>query len=377
MRSLGLDALVLDHALHRVHVNLELGGLADHPGHEAREVERRGERQAGEAALGGKHHGDQQRGAERDGDAHELQAHAEPAVHHLDGPPALVGRVQQLLVLVEKHVLPVERAHRGQTGQSLAKVAKDGAGGDAVEPFEFAAGGDEDLLEPPVDDGQRDDAQDEGGRHERHDGQGHPHVDEAHGEGADAAGERHIHGLCVLGEAVQQAAGGLRVEEGHWEADDLGQQAAVERARRVVGAEHDEDAAHEGKHQGPAAQRKVDRHVVPVVGLGAGAAGGVGPHREPEVLANLHAALNVLGEEVEDGQDEQRAPRGEIRHVDCPADLPLGAPLHLDQPPARLVLAPIRGAAALSLVGDQRLLLLGGALACAAFLLIRITSIHR
>lgn len=99
-----------------------------------------------------------------------------------------------------------------------------------------------------------------------------------------------------LGEAVQQAAGGLRVEEGHREADDLGQQAAVERARRVVGAEHDEDAAHEGKHQGPAAQRKVDRHVVPVVGLGAGAAGCVGPHREPEVLANLrHGGAHSSG----------------------------------------------------------------------------------
>mmetsp|Transcript_6579 Transcript_6579/g.18346 ORF Transcript_6579/g.18346 Transcript_6579/m.18346 type:complete len:230 (+) Transcript_6579:583-1272(+) len=185
-RRLWLHRLILKEAFDGVHVDLELGSLADEPGHQAREVERRGERQTSEATVGGQKHGHTHGSPKGNGDANELEADAEPTVGHLDRPPAAVGGVQQSLVLVVEEALFAEGTDSCEAGEGLLEVGEDGAEGDAVEALELAAGGDENVLQAPVNEADGDGADDEHGCHGDDHSQRHPDVDKARAKGVDA-----------------------------------------------------------------------------------------------------------------------------------------------------------------------------------------------
>mmetsp|Transcript_30628 Transcript_30628/g.72891 ORF Transcript_30628/g.72891 Transcript_30628/m.72891 type:complete len:229 (+) Transcript_30628:1569-2255(+) len=191
------------------------------------------------------------------------------------------------------------------------------------------------MLDVPVGDAEGDDGDEEPRGDSADDDERRGKADGADEEGADALPELHVHGLHVLGEAVDQPARRLGVVEGHRQRQHGVEEHAVHLAGGRDRALHHGDDTDEGCEQGAQAESEEDADVAHVVRCRSpGVPKGIlGPNIEPPVLDLLQAALRSGREDQQHRQDEEGPPRGDVGQVQAELHPPLGAPLGEDERP--------------------------------------------
>mmetsp|Transcript_24024 Transcript_24024/g.51592 ORF Transcript_24024/g.51592 Transcript_24024/m.51592 type:complete len:366 (-) Transcript_24024:144-1241(-) len=324
-------AVVLRNPLDAVHVDLELGHLPHHPGHEPRHVHGRGDGQARHSRRVGRENGRHEGAGEGDGRPQVLEPDGEPPVGAHQGPVGTVRLLQEAEVLHVEALLEPKGANHRQALQGLDKVGEDGGHGQRVEALELAAGPDVEDLHPQVDQGDGNDHQ--------NDQRGHP-ADHEHGEvGGDRAhsgrverlADGRVQRLGVPRKAVDEAARGLRVEEGHGQRGHLVQEPRVHRLGRRVGPVGHREGPKPEEADRERRQERVEGQVV-LDGV-PGVPVGRRPVGQDKVLPDLEPPLRKSARHKDNGQDQSRAAGPDVLDVHGPLDAPLAPLLRLHQRP--------------------------------------------
>mmetsp|Transcript_84836 Transcript_84836/g.262645 ORF Transcript_84836/g.262645 Transcript_84836/m.262645 type:complete len:710 (-) Transcript_84836:77-2206(-) len=205
-------------------------------------------------------------------------------------------------------VLHAEGSERRQTREGLLEGPKHGALRHEMEPRGLDDGGP--LVPPqPPEEGQDQDDGESDPRHGREDDQhGAARLEGDDGDGLQHRSQRYVHHELVLPEAVQQPAGGRRLEEGHRALDQAVEDSPVDPGGGPrAGESADHAREHHQRHAerqdgGPGAQ-------VELQGLGEQI---VLPHGEPDVGGVL-----ADGEQPDqEHQERHERPRAEEAAVE-------------------------------------------------------------
>ena len=150
----------------------------------------------------------------------------------------------------------VEGADRGGAGERLGEGSEDGRAREAVEPLDLARGREEEGAKPTEVDHERQQQHGDPWRDGKAEAERGKHDEAAHEHVEGRGGQQRVAELDVLGEAVEDAAERVGVEEEHRRAQQPQQRGLVDVARRAhreaevqLGAEQRE-AARE-RQQGP------------------------------------------------------------------------------------------------------------------------------
>ncbi|GKT64743.1 LOW QUALITY PROTEIN: hypothetical protein ColTof3_12082 [Colletotrichum tofieldiae] len=235
----GLEIRILDDALGGVHVELDVGVVTDGPDNGLRELERKGEGEAGEGGVHGGAAEDDEADGRGEHGADEGHAPAHPAVEQPQVPGGHAVVVEAGVHGVDVDLGLVGAADSHHADERGAKEVEDGRLGRALEALGGPGAGEVAHGDPDGDEqqdkGQRDD--------ERGDVEGGDADSEHAEDGTENAREIHAEAVVddvkVGGEAVEDAAGGDSVEPAERGAED-GAGDALEHAATGLVAHNEE-----------------------------------------------------------------------------------------------------------------------------------------
>mmetsp|Transcript_15581 Transcript_15581/g.24246 ORF Transcript_15581/g.24246 Transcript_15581/m.24246 type:complete len:1269 (+) Transcript_15581:1003-4809(+) len=267
-----LEVAVLLDALGRGDAALGFAAHAHGPVQPARDLLRVGQHQARRARVhrdpaGGARGRQQQGRAQHDGPSQQLQPQLQPPVADVHEVEALVALVQPALVLAHEGRLQVEGPHGGHALQRLAELREDGAAADRLQPLQVPRDRPVPLLHQVVHAHDGHDGQREPGQHHADGGHGAHQLQQHDHELRQVPGQREVDVVHVLGEPVEHAPDGGRVEEGGRRADDPVGQHGVQMPRAGHALQCKGQPAHEGEAHGGRGQPKVHQHVEVLVAV--------------------------------------------------------------------------------------------------------------